>query len=76
MSKLRLGPIVEEKPVKMTVELPGSLFRDLVDYTQVHAQETGLSMPLPPERLIAPMLARFMGSDRGFLRRRKEPAGN
>ncbi|MGD9471695.1 MAG: DUF2274 domain-containing protein [Novosphingobium sp.] len=75
MSKLRLGPIVEDKPVKLTVELPGSLFRDLVDYAKVHAQETGLSAPLQPERLIAPMLAQFMSGDRGFSRRRREPSG-
>ena len=31
MSKLRLGPVVEEKPVKLTVELPGVLMRDLAD---------------------------------------------
>lgn len=76
MSKLRLGPIVEDKPVKLTVELPGSLFRDLVDYTKVHAQETGLSMPLPPERLIAPMLARFIAADRGFAHRRRKSPGD
>lgn len=76
MSKLRLGPIVEEKPVKLTVELPGALFRDLVDYAKAHADETGLAEPLSPERLIGPMLTRFIGTDRGFARRRTEKAGN
>lgn len=32
MTKLKLGPIVEDKPVKVTVELPGPLHRDLVAY--------------------------------------------
>ena len=70
MSKLRLGPINEDKPVKLNVELPGSLFRDLSDYAKAHAAEHGLSQPLPPQKLIAPMLARFIASDRGFTRRR------
>lgn len=34
MSKLRLGPIVEDKPVKLTVELPGTLLRHLGDYAK------------------------------------------
>lgn len=32
MPKLKLGPVVHEKPVKMTVELPAALHRDLVSY--------------------------------------------
>lgn len=71
MSKLRLGPIVEEKPVKLAIELPGTLFRDLVDYAKAHAAENRLAQPLPPEKLIAPMLERFMASDRGFARGRR-----
>lgn len=71
MSKLRLGPIIEEKPVKITLELSGSLYRDLGDYALAHAKETGLPEPLPPERLIAPMIERFIASDRGFARTRR-----
>ncbi|PTD25491.1 DUF2274 domain-containing protein [Sphingomonas fennica] len=71
MSKLRLGPIVEEKPVKLTVELPGALFRMLGEYAREHARATDLAEPLPPERLVAPMLERFMVTDRAFARRRK-----
>ena len=32
MTKLKLDPIIEDKPVKVTVELPGSLHRNLVTY--------------------------------------------
>ena len=71
MSTLRLGPIIEEKPVKLTIELPGTLYLDLSDYAKAHGKETGLHEPLPPERLIAPMLERFMASDRGFVRSRR-----
>ncbi|MEF9602881.1 DUF2274 domain-containing protein, partial [Paracoccus sp. PXZ] len=30
MAKLKLGPIADDKPVKVTVELPAPLHRDLV----------------------------------------------
>ncbi len=33
MTKLKLGPITEEKPVKATLELPASLHRDLGTHT-------------------------------------------
>lgn len=33
MTKLKLGPIVEDKPVKVTVALPGPLHRDLAAYS-------------------------------------------
>ena len=32
MTKLRLGPLPDDKPVKVTVELPAPLHRDLVAY--------------------------------------------
>lgn len=72
MSKLRLGAIAEDKPVKLNVELGGSVFRDLVDYSRVHASANGLAEPLPPERLISAMIEHFMSGDREFrkLRRR------
>lgn len=71
MTKLRLGPVVEEKPVKLTLELPGTLMRDLQDYAAVHAKVTGLSSPLPPEKLIPPMIERFISSDREFSKQRR-----
>ncbi len=72
MTKLRLGPIDDDKPVKVQVELPGSVHRDLQAYAKAHAQETGLAQPSTVERLIAPMLARFMASDRGFARKSRD----
>ena len=74
MSKLRLGPVVEERPVKLTVELPGSLMRDLADYAAIHARLNGLATPLAPEKLIAPMVERFIGSDREFSKQRRRKA--
>jgi hypothetical protein len=70
MNKLRLGPIVEDRPIKVTIELSGSLHRTLSHYANAHAKETGLPQPLAPEKLIAPMIERFMETDRGFARHR------
>ena len=69
MTKLKLGPIHDDKPVKLTVELPADIHRDLCDYAAVLGQQTG--QELEPARLVAPMLDRFMATDRGFAAARK-----
>jgi hypothetical protein len=68
MAKLKLGAIADDKPVKITIELPASLHRDLVAYAEALSLETGTAAEAA--KLIAPMLARFMASDRAFARRR------
>jgi hypothetical protein len=70
MTKLKLGAIPDDKPVKVTVELPAALHRDLVTYADVLTRETGQAVG-DPGRLIVPMLQRFIATDRGFLRSRK-----
>ena len=69
MSKLKLGPLADDKPVRLTVELPANTNRDLIAYAEVLARETG--QPVEPVKLIAPMLARFMATDRGFAKARR-----
>lgn len=64
MTKLKLGPIVDEKPVKVTVELPASLHRDLSVYAEALGREQGQTI-VDPARLIVPMIQRFMATDRG-----------
>ena len=71
MTKLRLGPIVEEKPVKLSIKLSGALMRDLTDYAKVHAKANNLANPLPPEKLVGPMVERFMATDRVFAKLRR-----
>ncbi|MCW6530725.1 DUF2274 domain-containing protein [Sphingomonas sp. MMSM20] len=71
MAKLKLGPIEDDKPVKVAVELPAAIHRDLVAYARAHAEDNGLNHPLPPERLIPVMIAHFMASDRSFTRKRR-----
>lgn len=70
MSKLKLGPIEDDTPVKVSLDLPAALHRDLVDYGKALAAETGGKLA-EPVKLIPPMLARFMETDRGFTRGRK-----
>jgi hypothetical protein len=68
MTKLKLGAIIDEKPVRVTIELPGGVHRDLAAYAEALSKESG--QPTEPAKLIAPMLARFMATDRAFVRRR------
>jgi hypothetical protein len=69
MSKLKLTAIEDDKPVRLTVELPAALHRDLVTYGQI----LGGSTPVEPVKLVGPMLERFMATDRGFARARRAP---
>ena len=71
MSKLKLTGFADDKPVKVTVELPANVHRDLVAYAEVLAREIGQSV-VDPSKLVAPMLARFMTTDRAFARQRRK----
>jgi hypothetical protein len=76
MAKLKLSAIDDDKPVKLTVELPAAVHRDLVAYGHVLARETGQGAP-EPSKLIAPMIARFIATDRAFAKlRRSAPASD
>jgi hypothetical protein len=72
MAKLKLGPITDDKPVKVAIELPAALHRDLVAYAEVLGRESGQEVG-DPVRLIVPMLQRFISTDRVFSRTRKAP---
>lgn len=41
MAKLKIGALPDDKPVKVTVELPASVHRDLVAYAEILARESG-----------------------------------
>jgi hypothetical protein len=66
--KLKLGMIPDDRPVKLAIELPAQVNRDLIAYAEVLARETGQT--IEPAKLIAPMLTRFMSTDRAFARSR------
>jgi hypothetical protein len=70
MAKLKLAGLSDAKPVKVAVELPATLHRDLLAYAEILAHESGQPIS-EPTKLIAPMLARFMATDRAFARSRK-----
>lgn len=71
--QLKLGPLVDDKPVRLTVELPAAVFRDLTAYAKVLGRETG--QVVEPAKLVAPMVGRFMATDRAFARARRPSAG-
>ncbi|QND66393.1 DUF2274 domain-containing protein [Mesorhizobium loti] len=71
MTKLKLGTIADDKPIKVTVELPGPLHRDLIAYAEILARETGQPVA-EPVKLIAPMVQRFIATDRGFAKARRK----
>ena len=71
MAKLKLGAIEDDKPVKLTVEMPAVVHRDLLIYAAVLARETGQAIA-EPTKLVAPMLARFMATDRAFAKARRK----
>lgn len=70
MTKLKLGVLADDRPVKLTVELPAAVHRDLLSYADILARETGQQAP-EPAKLIAPMLTRFMATDRAFAKARR-----
>jgi hypothetical protein len=69
MMKLKLSAIPDDRPVKLTVELPGAVHRDLVAYAEIFAQEYG--QKVESVKLVPSMLARFMSTDRAFVRARR-----
>lgn len=75
MNKLKLGALEDDKPVKINFELPAAVHRDLLRYCEILCRETGQST-IEPTKLIAPMLARFMATDRAFGKARKQVASN
>lgn len=70
MTKLKIGPLADDRPVKLSIELPAAVHRDLAAYGAALAGETGAAA-ISPEKLIAPMLARFMATDRAFAKAKK-----
>ena len=70
MTKLKLGTIEDDKPVKLTVELPAAVHRSLVAYAEAIGREGGQAPP-DPAKLIAPMIEKFMATDRAFAKSRR-----
>ncbi len=70
MTRLKLADLADEKPVRLTLEISARLHRDLTAYAL--AVNGGDPKGAPTvERLIPPMLERFITTDRGFSKARK-----
>jgi hypothetical protein len=70
MTRIKLSDISDERPVKLTIEIPARLHRDLREYGVVLNAGSVEGAP-KPEDLVAPMLSRFIASDRDFARARR-----
>jgi len=70
MTRLKLSDIADEKPVKLTIEVPARLHSDLVAYGVAINGGNASGAPTP-EQLVAPMLARFIATDRSFGKARR-----
>ena len=70
MTKLKLTDIAEDKPIRLTIEIPAAVHRDLAAYAAILGGVSGTPV-IAPEKLIGPMIARFMATDRAFGKARR-----
>ncbi|MGE0410000.1 MAG: DUF2274 domain-containing protein [Amphiplicatus sp.] len=66
---LKLGPIPDRTPVKITLSLAPDVHRGLAEYAELHAQTYRQEAPLAD--LAAMMIEEFLEADAGFKRARK-----
>ena len=69
MTRLKLSDVTDEKPVRLSVEIPARLHRQLIEYAVVLNGGVPKDAPKPGD-LVAPMLERFIAGDRLFTRAR------
>lgn len=74
MPKLKLSAILDDTPVKITSEFPAAVHRDLVAYGEALKKSGGGA--IEPAKLVPHMVARFMGTDREFIRVKRGGEGN
>lgn len=70
MTRLKLADLADEKPVRVTVELSARLHRALIAYAVAINRGEAKGAPTI-ERIVPPMLERFVSSDREFAKVRK-----
>lgn len=72
MTKLRISAIPDSRPVKLTIELPAEIHRDLLLYVELVLGSAGQSTDAITDaaRLVPLMVGRFMETDRVFQKQR------
>jgi len=70
MTWLKLADLTDEKPVRLTLELPARLHRELLAYATAINGGDAKGAPTP-ERLIPPMIERFIATDRSYAKSRR-----
>jgi len=73
MKKLKLAPLIDDRPVKLIVTIPASLHRTLIAYAEALAALSG-TPPHDPAKLIGPMLEEFIKGDHAFREIRRKSA--
>lgn len=71
MTRLSLADLANEKPMRLTVEISARLHRELLSYATVVNGGDPKGAP-PPERLIPPMIERFIATDRSYMKLRRQ----
>lgn len=72
MTRLKLADLADEKPVRLTLEIPARLHRDLGAYALALNDGDPKGAPTV-ERLVPAMLERFIATDRAFAKVRRTP---
>jgi hypothetical protein len=70
MTRLKLSDLADEKPVRLALEIPARLHRELLAYAVALNDGDAKGAP-PPERLIPPMIERFIATDRSYAKTRR-----
>lgn len=66
MPKLKLGPLPDERPVRMQVTFTAEQHAQLTAYAEAVAAESDRAVE--PARLVPRIVERFIGTDRAFNR--------
>lgn len=70
MTRLKLADLADEKPVRLSVDLSARLHREIVAYAIVLNGGEAKGAPTP-QRLIPPMIERFIATDRSYAKSRR-----
>ena len=66
MTKLRIGPLPDDRPVKRTITFTAALDALIRDYAAAIAAQDGLSEAPTIEKLVPIIVERFITTDRAF----------